>query len=163
MSAPQQTDRPLCEAILIESERNNTLHGIAPGERVFVDRLIARGDELRAVYEEIYQKLQADPYAIHCVLASIVRAAVLCSEFGALWQKASRNPAAMSVNGSGDGGFIAHALRADFGKAMFAVTELNSMLNGGVLPVGFMLSDSAVGTLARYVLETAPHGLPSLD
>jgi hypothetical protein len=59
----------------------------------------------------------------------------------------------MSVEGYGG----SQALRADFGKAMFAATELNSMLNGGVLPVGFMLSDSAVGTLARYLLETTPH------
>lgn len=156
MRISQQTEKPHCEAILIESGRNNARRGIAPGERIFVDRLIAHGDELRAVYEEIDQKLQAHPYAVHCLLASIVRAAVLCSEFGVLWQKTSRNPAAMSVKGHGVSGSIAQALRADFGKAMFAVTELNSMRNGGVLPPGFMLSDTALGSLAKYVLETPP-------
>ena len=162
MNIAQQTDdMRLYEAILIGSRRNNTLHGIAAGERVFVDRLIAHGDELRVVYKEIHQKLQARPNAIHCLLASIVRAAVLCSEFGVLCQRASRNPAAMSVEGYGDSG--SRALWADFGKAMFAATELNSMLNGGVLPVGFMLSDAAVETLARYLLETPPHWHPSPD
>ncbi|GFE83651.1 hypothetical protein GCM10011487_56510 [Steroidobacter agaridevorans] len=154
MRISQQIEKPRCAAILIGSGRNNQRRGMAPGERIFVDRLIAHGDELGAVYEEIDRKLQAHPSAIHCLLASIVRAAVLCSEFGVLRGKTSRSPDALSVKGRGVSGSFAQALRADFGKAMFAVIELNSMRNGGVLPVGFMLSDAAVGTLAKYVLET---------
>lgn len=160
MSIPEQTeDRPLCEVMLIESRRDNPLPGIALRERAFVDRLIARGDELRVVYEEIHEKLQAHPCAIRCLLGSIVRAAVLCCGIVALRERDSRNPAALSVEGRGNSGSVADALRADLGKAIFAAIEQNSVLNGGLLPAGFMLSDSAVGILAKCVLDTTPHYL----
>jgi hypothetical protein len=62
----------VCEDFLQDTIRNNTQRGIAPSETAVAQRMLARGEELRRFYEEIYPRLNHDgitwKHALDCAL-----------------------------------------------------------------------------------------------
>jgi hypothetical protein len=62
----------VCEDFLQDTIRDNTQRRIAPSETAVARRMLARGEELRRFYEEIYPKLNHDgitwKHALDCAL-----------------------------------------------------------------------------------------------
>lgn len=76
MSSPQPTSaQQACEAILIEAKRYNIEHEIWPSENAVVDRLLARGLELKDAYGELYEKLHPHPPALKAFLDLLLEVA----------------------------------------------------------------------------------------
>lgn len=71
LNSPQK----ICEKILIEEKRYNVERNILPSENLVVDRLLARGAELKNVYEELHNKLYTHPQALQIFLGTVLSAA----------------------------------------------------------------------------------------
>lgn len=73
MSAPQsKNSKQICENILIEGKHYNIEHSILPSENAVADRLLARGIELTAAYDELHGKLYAHPHALQTFLGLVL-------------------------------------------------------------------------------------------
>ena len=69
-----KTAREICEDILCESIRYNIQHEILPSENAVAEHLLARGDELADVYEELYEKLRRWPRALQQFMGLLLSA-----------------------------------------------------------------------------------------
>jgi len=68
-----------CEDILREEIRCNTENNVWPSVNIVAERLLERGNELIAGYQEICQKLQDHPYAINGFLDSVLSSPAIWS------------------------------------------------------------------------------------
>lgn len=67
--------RKVCEHIIREGRLQNIENSIWPSEVAIADRLLARGPEMAAVYEELHGKLCADPIALQVFLELVLNVA----------------------------------------------------------------------------------------
>lgn len=65
----------VCEAILIDAKRYNDEHSILPSENAVIDRLLARGNELKGAYEELHNKLHSHTPALQIFLQLVLSTA----------------------------------------------------------------------------------------
>lgn len=74
---PNQSDNPkqICEQILLDDKRYNIEHHILPTEIAIADRLLARGLELTAAYDELHEKLHHHPRALQTFLGLVLSTA----------------------------------------------------------------------------------------
>jgi hypothetical protein len=70
-SNPQQ----ICEQILLDEKRYNISHDILPSEIAIADRMLGRGLELTAAYDELHKKLGRHPGALQTFLGQILSTA----------------------------------------------------------------------------------------
>ncbi|SDS18739.1 hypothetical protein SAMN05216198_1389 [Halopseudomonas litoralis] len=90
---PTQATNPkqICEKILQEEKRYNIEHGILPSENTIVDRLLARGIELKDTYAELHCKLHAYPPALEVFLGLLLNTAAFWSPEKIQEARAERN------------------------------------------------------------------------
>lgn len=80
MSSPQKTSpQRACEDILRDAMRYNIEHDILPSENAIVDRLLARGTELKEAYQELHDKLHRDPLSLKVFLDLLLSTAAFWS------------------------------------------------------------------------------------
>lgn len=92
MSSSQPTNpRQVCEELLIEGKRYNNEHHILPSENAIADRLLARGIELTAAYEELHYKLLAHPPALQVFLGLVLSTAAFWNPEKAQEARAARS------------------------------------------------------------------------
>lgn len=74
---PSQSINPrqICEKLLIEGKNYNIEHNILPSENAVADRLLARGTELTAAYEDLYNKLYRHRHALKIFLGLLLSVA----------------------------------------------------------------------------------------
>lgn len=69
-----KTAREICEDILRENTRYNIQHEILPSENAVAEHLLAHGDELTDVYEELHEKLHRRPHALQQFMGMLLSA-----------------------------------------------------------------------------------------
>lgn len=67
--------KQICENLLVDEKRYNLEHQILPSENAVVDRLLARGIELKDAYKELHDKLYAYPPALRVFLGLVLSTA----------------------------------------------------------------------------------------
>lgn len=98
MSATQATHpQQICENLLTEGIRYNIEHSVWPSENVIANRLLSRGIELKDAYEELYEKLNAHPFALKTFLQLILNTAAFWNPEKILRARADRDEL-VSVN-----------------------------------------------------------------
>jgi hypothetical protein len=70
--------KEICEGLLHEEKRYNQENNTLPSKNAVVDRLLARGDEMKDIYKEIFDKLN-DPLKIKTFLEIILNTAAFWS------------------------------------------------------------------------------------
>lgn len=63
----------ICEGLLRKERAYNVEHSIRASENVIIERMLERGPELKAVYEELWTKLKRKPDAVKRFLSIILR------------------------------------------------------------------------------------------
>jgi len=80
MNSPKpMTAQQICESILLEGKRYNIEHDIWPSKNAVVDRLLARGLELKEAYEELHEKLPPPSPALKVFLDLLLSSAAFCN------------------------------------------------------------------------------------
>jgi hypothetical protein len=69
------TPKQICEQILLDEKRYNIQAGILPSEVAIADRLLGRGVELVAAYDELHRKLYCHPGALQTFLGLVLSTA----------------------------------------------------------------------------------------